>query len=162
MGWIPVGCYVKMAGLEEEGMVGELEGGKSAVPIDPARAFDQQPLWARMAVIVAAATMNLVVAFVIYTGLVAIAGAPRLALTPIDSVDASRLPPGAESLATLRPGDRITRINGDSLKSWDDLDEKIAKGPEELRFQVADRPQPIVVHVARDTPPRNPLPPPPS
>jgi regulator of sigma E protease len=29
--WIPLGGYVKMAGLEEEGMAGELEGGKSGV-----------------------------------------------------------------------------------------------------------------------------------
>src|SRR5258705_8125854 len=42
--WIPLGGYVKMAGLEEEGMVGELEGGKATVPIDPARAVDQKAL----------------------------------------------------------------------------------------------------------------------
>src|SRR5258708_28136178 len=124
--WIPLGGYVKMAGLEDEGMVGELEGGKSAVPIDQARAFDQQPLWARMAVILAGVTMNLFLAFVIYTGLVAVAGEPRIALTPIDSVDPSRLPPGAEGLTTLRRGDRITGINGISLKTWDDVDENIA------------------------------------
>jgi len=35
--WIPLGGYVKMAGLEEEGMVGELEGGKADAAIDPAR-----------------------------------------------------------------------------------------------------------------------------
>src|SRR2546428_629065 len=28
--WIPLGGYVKMAGLEDEGMAGELEGGKAA------------------------------------------------------------------------------------------------------------------------------------
>ena len=153
--WIPLGGYVKMAGLEEEGMVGELEGGKANVAIDPKRAFDQQPRWARMAVILAGVTMNLLLAFVIYTGLVAIAGAPRIALTPVDSVEISRLPPGAKGLATLRRGDRITRINGDSLTTWDDVDEKIAQGPEELRFQVAGRREPIIVHVARDTALRN-------
>src|SRR5438477_12473488 len=42
--WIPLGGYVKMAGLEEEGMVGELEGGKADAAIDPTRAFDKQPL----------------------------------------------------------------------------------------------------------------------
>src|SRR2546422_5443544 len=43
--WIPLGGYVKMAGLEEEGVAGSLEGGKASVPIDPARAFDRQPVW---------------------------------------------------------------------------------------------------------------------
>jgi regulator of sigma E protease len=149
--WIPLGGYVKMAGLEEEGMVGELEGGKADVAIDPARAFDHKPLWARMAVILAGVTMNLFLAFVIYTGLVAIAGAPRAAITPVDFVDVTRLPPGAEALATLHRGDRIVRINGDSIKTWDDFDEKVLNGPEELRFQVAGRPEPIVIHVPRDT-----------
>ncbi|HEV8382323.1 MAG TPA: RIP metalloprotease RseP [Gemmatimonadales bacterium] len=155
--WIPLGGYVKMAGLEEEGMVGELEGGKATVPIDPKRAFDQQPLWARMAVILAGVTMNLFLAFAIYTGLVAIAGEPRAAMTPIDSVQVSRLPPGAEALATLHRGDRITHLNRDSLKTWDDFDEQIGKGPAELHFRVAGRAEPIVVHIARDTTTRNKL-----
>ena len=149
--WIPLGGYVKMAGLEDEGMVGELEGGKAAVPIDPARAFDQKPLPARMAVILAGVTMNLVLAFAIYTGLVAIGGEPRLAMTPVDSVLVSRLPPGADALATLQRGDRITHINRDSLKAWDDLVERIINGPAELQFRVVGRAEPIVVRAARDT-----------
>jgi regulator of sigma E protease len=148
--WIPLGGYVKMAGLEEEGMVGELEGGKADVAIDPARSFDQQPLWARMAVIVAGVTMNLFLAFVIYTGLIAVAGLPRAAMLPVDSVDVASLPHGAESLASLRRGDRIVRLNRDSLTAWDDLEEKIVAGPEELRFDVAGHAEPIVIHVPRD------------
>ena len=155
--WIPLGGYVKMAGLEDEGMVGELEGGKAAVPIDPARAFDHKPLSARMAVILAGVTMNLFLAFVIYTGLTAVAGEQRFVMTPVDSVDVTRLPPGAEALSTLHRGDRIVRINGDSLKTWDDFGEKILNGPEELRFQVAGRPAAIVIHVARDTAARHQL-----
>jgi regulator of sigma E protease len=149
--WIPLGGYVKMAGLEEEGMVGELEGGKADAAIDPTRTFDKKPLWARMAVILAGVTMNLFLAFVIYTGLTAVAGDQRVAMAPVDSVDVTRLPPGADALATLHRGDRIVRINGDSLKTSDDFGEKILNGPEELRFQVAGRPEPIVIHVARDT-----------
>ncbi len=148
--WIPLGGYVKMAGLEDEGMVGELEGGKADVAIDPARAFDRQPLWARMAVILAGVTMNLFLAFVIYTGLIAVAGVPRAAMIPIDSVDVASLPRGAEALASLRRGDRIVRLNGDSLKTWDDLEEKILAGRKALRFEVAGRTEPIVIHVPRD------------
>src|SRR2546429_4254028 len=67
--WIPLGGYVKMAGLEEEGMAGELEGGKTAVPIDPERAVDKKPLLARVAGILAGGTMNVLLAFAIYTSL---------------------------------------------------------------------------------------------
>src|SRR5947199_2206178 len=93
--WIPLGGYVKMAGLEEEGMAGELEGGKANVPIDPARAFDKKPLWARMAVILAGVTMNVILAFVIYTGLGIAVGNSTRPTTRIDPVLVSRLPPGA-------------------------------------------------------------------
>src|SRR6185503_7114855 len=33
--WIPLGGYVKMAGLDDEGPQDKLEGGKSTIPIDP-------------------------------------------------------------------------------------------------------------------------------
>lgn len=149
--WIPLGGYVKMAGLEEEGMVGELEGGKASVAIDPTRAFDSKPLGSRLAVILAGVTMNLLLAFAIYTGLAGIAGEPRPALTPVDSVDAAKLPPGAEALAGLKRGERITHINDDSLTSWEELAEKVADSPGELRLRIAGRSEPLVLRLPADT-----------
>jgi regulator of sigma E protease len=146
--WIPLGGYVKMAGLEDEGVAGELEGGKSSVPVDPARAFDRKPLWARMAVILAGVTMNLVFAFLIYTGITATMGEARLALVPIDSVNAAGLPPGAEDLATLRHGERIIRIDGDTVATWNDLQERLLEGPDTIRLEVEGRPAPVVVRFA--------------
>jgi len=144
--WIPLGGYVKMAGLEDEGVAGELEGGQSSVPVDQARAFDHKPLWARMAVILAGVTMNLVFAFLIYAGLTLTLGEPRLALVPIDSVNATGLPPGAEGLATLHHGDRILRINGDTVATWNELQARLLEGPDTIRLEVAGRPAPVVVH----------------
>ena len=148
--WIPLGGYVKMAGLEEEGMVGELEGGKAAVAIDPARAFDQQPLWARMAVILAGVTMNVVLAFVIYTVLFAAAGVPVRTTTQVDTVLARLLPPGAEALATLHRGDRIVRVNGDTVKTWDDLQEKLLNSGAEVRLDIAGGREPLRVRLTND------------
>ncbi len=147
--WLPVGGYVKMAGLEEEGIAGELEGGKAAVPIDPARAFDRQPIWARMIVILAGVTMNVVLAFCIYAGIAATIGSPELATTQIDSVSTAALPPGARSLATLAFGDRIVRINGDTIRTWNDILDHISKGPTEIRFGVAGRAEPLAVNLAQ-------------
>jgi len=104
-----------------------------------------------MAVILAGVTMNLFLAFAIYTGLAAIAGAPRPAVLPVDTVDVAALPPGAEALKTLRRGDRITHVNRDSLKTWDQFEDLVIAGPEELRLRVAGRPEPLVLHVPRDT-----------
>lgn len=144
--WIPLGGYVKMAGLEDEGVAGELEGGKSDVPIDPARAFDRQPLWARMAVILAGVTMNVLLAFFIYAGMGALVGAQRLATTQVDSVSTRLLPAGAEALGTLAHGDRILRIDGDTVRTWDQLVERLLHGPEETRLEVGERAAPLVVH----------------
>src|SRR6266536_5617082 len=116
--WLPLGGYVKMAGLEDEGIAGGLEGGKADVPVDPARAFDRQPVWKRTIVILAGVTMNVVFAFCVYAGIAATVGSPELASTEIDSVTARALPPGAEALATLKFGDRIVRVNGDTVRSW--------------------------------------------
>ncbi|HYT84159.1 MAG TPA: RIP metalloprotease RseP [Gemmatimonadales bacterium] len=154
--WIPLGGYVKMAGLEEEGVAGDIEGGKSAVPVDPARAFDQRPLWARMAVILAGVTMNLLLAFAIYAGLGAIVGAARLATTRVDSVTPALLPPGAEALATLAHGDQITTINGDSVRTWDQVLARLLDGAEETRIAVAGRADPLTIRLApQDSAARN-------
>src|SRR2546430_14783605 len=75
--WIPLGGYVKMAGLEEEGMAGELEGGKAGGPIDPERAVDKKALWARVAVVLAGGTMNVRLALALYTRLGLAGGNPN-------------------------------------------------------------------------------------
>ena len=149
LSWLPLGGYVKMAGLEDEGVAGGVEGGKSDVPVDPARAFDRQPVWKRMIVILAGVTMNAVFAFLIYSGLAATAGAPELASTEIDSVATHALPPGTEALASLKFGDQIVRVNGDTIRSWNALlDHILAGGATTLQFEVAARPEPIVVHLS--------------
>src|SRR2546428_2353056 len=86
LSWLPLGGYVKMAGLEDEGVAGGVEGGKSDVPVDPARAFDRQPVWKRTIGILAGVTMNAAFAVFIYSGLAATAGPPGLARHGIDSV----------------------------------------------------------------------------
>jgi len=148
--WIPLGGYVKMAGLEDEGMSGELEGGKSAVAVDPARAFDKKPLWARMAVILAGVTMNVILAFVVYTVLLAASGVPVTMTTQVDTVLARMLPPGTEALTTLHRGDRIVRVNGDTVKTWDDVQQQILTSGPEARLEIAGRTEPLTVRLPDD------------
>jgi regulator of sigma E protease len=145
--WLPLGGYVKMAGLEDEGLTGGLEGGKAQVPVDPARAFDRQPLWRRTIVIVAGVTMNLVFAFLLYAGIAGTVGAPELASAQIDSVTARLLPPGTEALATLKFGDRIIRVNGDTVRSWNAMLDHLTTGPTELRLEIEGRHEPVVVRL---------------
>jgi len=111
------------------------EGRKSDVPVDPARAFDRQPVWKRIIVILAGVTMNVVFAFFIYTGLAATAGHARAREHELDSVRGRRAAAGAKALASLKSGDRIVRVNGDTIRSWNALLDHILTGPATLRFR---------------------------
>ena len=143
---LPLGGYVKMAGLEEEGMMGEIEGGKPAQPVDPARAFDRKPLWARIIVILAGVTMNVVLAYVVFVTRAATVGLPVSAATQIDTVDAADLPAGAEALGTLHFRDRLVRLNGDTIRNWNDFETGIVRGPVEARIELAGR-EPLAVRL---------------
>jgi regulator of sigma E protease len=142
---LPFGGYVKMAGLEEEGVQGELEGGASTVPIDPARAFDKQSLPPRIAVILAGVTMNFLFAWFLYTVLAGTVGSARLDTTQIDTVHAGNLPASAAALATLRRGDRIVAVNGDTVHSWEAVQEGVGLGRNPITITVAGRAEPIVL-----------------
>lgn len=148
--WLPLGGYVKMAGLEDEGFAGELEGGKMATPVDPDRAFDRKPIWQRLVVILAGVTMNMIFAFVTYSVL-AYAGAlkpDQTATTTVDSIAIQDLPAGAKALATLGRGDRIATVNGDSVATWGDLIERIVTEPSPVRLGVSGRSEPLVLEFA--------------
>lgn len=151
---LPFGGYVKMAGLEDEGMMGQVEGGPPppTQPVDPARAFDRKPLPARIVVILAGVAMNLVLAYVVITGQLAVEGEQFLATTRIDSVDVGALPPGAGALATLASGDRLLTIGADSIRDWGDVTRALdsaAAGP--LAVRTAAHPEPLVITITKDS-----------
>src|SRR2546427_3340712 len=79
---IPLGGYVKLATLEEEGPAGALEGGAAAAPIDPARGIESKSVPARLVVMLAGVAMNLLVALGVYAGAAATIGSPQLATPP--------------------------------------------------------------------------------
>ena len=146
--WIPFGGYVKMAGFEEEGAAGALEGPREATASIPAeRTFEHKPLWARLVVMVAGVTMNALFALVAYAGLTWYYGVPTDASVTVGEVRAALLPPGAEGLRTLRPGDRIARIGGQVPSGWDDIVERILLADEPIRILVAGRPDTLFINV---------------
>ena len=154
---IPLGGYVKMAGLEDEGVAGELEGGKAAVPVDPERAFDRKPLWARMIIILAGVTMNMIFAVVVYAGL-AYTGTLEsefIATTQVDTVRVSDLPASAAPLAVLHRGDRITEVNGRPVRTWSQLLEALITAENPVRLRVAGRADSIVLDFGPRSSPRD-------
>jgi len=119
--WLPLGGYVKMATREEEVTSSALEGGRVEEPVPDAEMFEAQPVWKRMIVILAGVTMNALFAFLAFSALAAINGRQLDPVTTVGSVLEDSLPPGAEALHQLRPGDRITAIGGVPVESWNDV-----------------------------------------
>ena len=116
--WLPLGGYVKMASREEEATSAALEGDTPAVEVPADRVFEAKPVWKRMIVILAGVTMNFLFAYLVYAGLAYKHGRQIETETRVGRVTQALVPAGAESLATLRAGDRIVAVNGAPVASW--------------------------------------------
>ncbi len=102
---IPLGGYVKM--------VDEREGEVPAAQLD--QAFNRKSLGARAAIVAAGPLANFLLAILLFWGLFLV-GVPIL--KPIVGEPA---PGSPAQLAGVQSGETITRINGESIASWQDL-----------------------------------------
>jgi regulator of sigma E protease len=157
LSWLPIGGYVSMATLEELGAAQVLEGGAMPVHVDPERVFEKRPIWARAVILCAGVTMNALFALVVYSAMAGTIGADRLPTTQVDSVWTSELPAGAAALGELRPGQRITAINGAPLTSWQDLQERLFTASSPIRLDVEGRGEPLTLSVPLEEKARNAL-----
>ena len=80
---IPLGGYVKMGGMEDEVMEQARGGGTQGTRVPGPRDFDGKPIWARTLVISAGVIMNMVFAFVVYTGIAGVWGVRDYATTRV-------------------------------------------------------------------------------
>ena len=150
---LPLGGYVRMASKDDEATAFMEGGSENAVtrvatkgeqpdpdamipfgpkPIPPDRWLESKPLWARLTILLAGVTMNVLLALVVTIGMLLAYGMPYVS-TRADSVLASR--PAAS--AGMRAGDSLVAINGVPLTSWDSLVTKIsASAGTEVVFDV--------------------------
>jgi regulator of sigma E protease len=150
LSWIPFGGFVKMAGQEDDEAAAAVEGGRQEVEVPRERTFDAKPLWARAYVMLAGVTMNALFAIAIYVVVAATYGATVDSTVMVGGVDSTALPMGARGLASLRPGDRILRINGDSMAGWQAIQTELyTSGGTRITIEVAGRPDLILLDVPR-------------
>lgn len=107
---IPLGGYVKMVDTRED---------EKVAAEDLPYAFDKQHPLKRMAVVAAGPVVNLIVA-VIFFAAVALYG-----ITTIDPVVGMIIPDSLASRAGFQVGDKITSINGEQVKDFEDLNMKL-------------------------------------
>lgn len=153
--WLPLGGYVKMAGMEE---LEAIEGGSTKKPVTSGagttddlgleieekqqagpRDFESKSLAARTLVISAGVIMNLIFAFLVFSISSLVWGVRVSPEARIGAVAEEYLPKGAEELATLPPGTRITGVGRATVNTFRDLEIAIAKvSPGDLEFRFAD------------------------
>ena len=156
---IPFGGYVKMAGeglmeeIQDTGTweerkypLGTIEGNREAEGIDdhipPERHFYNRPAWQRLLVFIAGPLFNLILAFIIYTGLEVANGLQTIPFTQIGNVQAES--PAAE--AGLLVGDHIVTVAGEAVEDWNAIEEALV--PPELR-ELGEAP-PVDLLIERD------------
>ena len=115
---IPLGGYVKLAGMIDESMDG-------AITNEPYELMGK-PVWAQIWVMSAGVIMNILLAFVIFTGLAWHQGVPTSENKPIIYSIEDDSP--AEN-ANLLPGDKIIKVNENEINTWTDLSSTIQKLP---------------------------------
>ena len=148
--WLPLGGYVKMASREEDPASAALEGGAASVAVPPDRVFEAKPVWVRIIVILAGVVMNVLFAWLVFSGLNFTRGASVWPITRVGEVLTDSLPAGAEDLARLEPGDRITSVAGVPASSWQDIQEAMVSAPADtIAIEVEGRPQ-VMMRIHRD------------
>jgi regulator of sigma E protease len=138
---VPLGGYVRMASRDDETMA-FIEGGRETPapdvpgarprfwsengmapfgphPVPANRWFESKPVPARLVILLAGVTMNVVLGFLIYAGTTAWYGRTILPTRVVASVKA---PASAPALASaVMAGDTILAIDGAAIGSWNDV-----------------------------------------
>ena len=117
VGWIPLGGYVKIAGMIDESM--DLEQMKA--PVQPYE-FRAKPAWQRLMVMLAGVTMNVLLAMMIYTGVRYVYGESYLRNE--DAKWGYTFSEAGERLG-FKDGDKILSVDGEVVDGVNDLRNKL-------------------------------------
>lgn len=113
LGWIPLGGYVKIAGMIDESM------DKEQMKLAPQPyEFRAKPAWQRLIIMLGGVTVNFILELIIFAAILFVWGEEK---RPIANVKYGVITDSLAASAGLRDGDRITAVNGKPLAYFDDL-----------------------------------------
>ncbi len=121
IGWLPLGGYVKIAGMIDESM------DKEQMSLQPKPwEFRSKPAWQRLIIMLGGVTVNFILAFIIYIGMAFVYG--DLYIENKDVNDGIWVANPVVSKIGLETGDRIVAVDGAPVKKFHELNEKILLG----------------------------------
>jgi regulator of sigma E protease len=118
--WLPFGGYVKFAGDENGASIPDRERIAAMSAAEKASTFTLRPLWQRALVVAAGPIANFVLAFVVIVVLLTAFGAMIIGTKVGGVLQGS---PAAE--AGIKPGDRITAVDGQPVRLFVELQSAI-------------------------------------
>jgi regulator of sigma E protease len=141
---LPLGGYVRMAsrhdaeaavlegGNEDSSALGPGDAGydpDAMKPFGPKeipehRWFESKSLAQRLFIMIAGVVMNVILAFVVFVALNATYGDQ---IIPSRVIGAVHVPPSAPTLGQLQAGDTITAVNGEAVRNWNEIAQRIAE-----------------------------------
>lgn len=135
VGWLPLGGYVRFIG--DSNPSSQPDSGIEIAADQREAAFHLHPWWQRFLIVLAGPVANFLLAIAIFAAFFAIFGMPS---TPavIGQVQSG----GVAASAGLLPGDRIERIAGQPVESFEDLKRIVSIRPGEtvsIEFERGDR-----------------------
>jgi len=113
VGWLPLGGYVKIAGMIDESMDTEQMAG----PPQPWE-FRSKPAWQRLIVMLGGITVNIILGILIFWVLTLKYGETQ---TPNDNLKYGIAPGIVGKKIGLQPGDKIVAVNGKHIEYFDEL-----------------------------------------
>lgn len=123
IGWLPLGGYVKIAGMIDESMDKE-QMAKEAKPWE----FRSKPAWQRLIVMLGGVTVNFVLAYLIFVFVSFVYGDKFLANDEVK--DGIVVPEFVEEQIGLQTGDKIVSIDGEKPVNFSDVRSNLLFGNE--------------------------------
>lgn len=114
IGWLPLGGYVKIAGMIDESMDKE----QMALPPQPWE-FRSKPTWQRLIIMLGGVTVNFILAIIIYIGMAYVYGNTYISNSELkDGIWVSS--PIGEQIG-FKTGDKIISVDGKKVEKFDDV-----------------------------------------
>ena len=114
IGWLPLGGYVKIAGMIDESMDKE----QMALPPQPWE-FRSKPAWQRLIIMLGGVIVNFILAFLIYIGMTFVYGDSYIANK--DVTDGVWVANPVVKKTGLQTGDKIISVNGVPTDRFEDV-----------------------------------------